>query len=326
MTPQVLVKTTQLSYEDWLKWRKKGIGSSDSAIVCGLSPWRSPFSLWLDKVGEMPPQEETFAMKMGHVLEPVVASLFQEQTGFRVKRRNAILQHPTYPFMLANLDRLTHDGTGWVPFECKTTAQWNEDAWENGAVPDFYQVQVQHQMAVTGSDHAWIAVLIGGNRFIYVRLERDPDVIKTLIAMEQEFWHLVETGTAPAIDGKASTTEMLNMQFRSAEAESPEVWGDVETLQQYHDYWALDRQITTLEESKAAIANTWRLQLGGAEALYAPGLDKPIATWKKGQRTTFDTKAFAADHPDLREQYTKTIETRSLRPRPLKKEDSNVRS
>jgi len=162
-----LASTTDLSREQWLAIRKLGLGSSDAAVAVGLSPYKCPLSLWLEKTGRKEPDDISHkeAVLWGIELEPVLAQVYAKRTGNRVRRVNAVLQHPEHLFMLANLDRevVGHpDGPGIL--EIKTASYHSAPQWEEG-VPVAYQCQVLHQLAVTG--HAWaeVAVLIGGQDF-----------------------------------------------------------------------------------------------------------------------------------------------------------------
>ena len=318
--PKTLVKTTNLTREDWLAWRRKGIGSSDSAAVVGLDPWRSPLSVWLDKLGQTGPIAENEYMELGILQEPVVAELFHRRTGWPVRRRNAILQHPQYPWMLANLDRLTQDDTGqWVPLECKTTTQWNEEKWDAGNVPEHYLIQVQHQLGETDASHGYICVLIGGHDVRWVRIDRDSALIEQIMRLEEEFWTSVQQQTPPV--ARANDTEILSFRYPDSDPELTVFTADDASLIRY---WGLHREIKALAEEKDAIANQWRLELGNAETLCVPGQVKPLVTWKSGTSQNFDTQAFKVAYPDLYASFLRTIPTRPLRPRKLKKEESHV--
>ena len=149
-----LASTTDLPREQWLAIRKLGIGSSDAAVAVGLSPYRCPLSLWLEKTGRKEPEDISHkeAVLWGIELKPVLAQVYTKRTGYRVRRVNAVLQHPEHLFMLANLDRevVGHpDGPGIL--EIKTASYHSAPQWEEG-VPVAYQCQVLHQLAVIRSD------------------------------------------------------------------------------------------------------------------------------------------------------------------------------
>jgi putative phage-type endonuclease len=132
------INTAAMSREDWLRERRRGIGGSEAAAILGLSPWATPLDVYLDKIGEGEDVEETEAMYFGTILEGVVADEFSRRTGLKVRRRNALLTHPDYPWMIANIDRMV---VGGGLLECKTCNAFNP--W-NGVVPEHYQIQVQH--------------------------------------------------------------------------------------------------------------------------------------------------------------------------------------
>ena len=48
--PQILVGTEGLPREQWLEYRRKGIGGSDAAAVLGISPFRTGRDLYYDKL------------------------------------------------------------------------------------------------------------------------------------------------------------------------------------------------------------------------------------------------------------------------------------
>lgn len=181
-----LVPTTDLTHNEWLEWRKKGIGGSDCAAICGLSRYNSPLGVYLDKVGESQPLEDNPRMKAGRILEPVIADWFAEETGYKVMKRNSIYQHKKHPWMLANIDR-------WIPgynagLEIKNTSEYCKDEWMGTKAPTEYILQSNHYMAVTGAERWFIAVLIGGWDFQWRVIERDENLINNLITIESNFW------------------------------------------------------------------------------------------------------------------------------------------
>ena len=101
--PRKLVKTTDITREEWLEYRRTGLGGSDAAVVMGLTPYRSKIELWADKTGRMPEAEDNEAMRTGRDLEQYVAERFCEAAGKKVRRRNYIFQHDEYDFITARM-------------------------------------------------------------------------------------------------------------------------------------------------------------------------------------------------------------------------------
>lgn len=221
MTTQAirLAHTANMTREDWLTARRKGIGSSDAAAVCGLNPYESPVSLWMDKTGRKPlDNEQSEPAYWGTVLEPVIADEFAKRTEKRVRRCNYILQHSDYPWMLANLDREIVGENAIL--ECKCASAWLSDQWEGDNAPLPYVIQVQHALAVTGASHGYFATLIGGNDFRHYRIERDEVLIENLIRLERDFWQgHVLTDEMPLADGSGATTDALRTIHNAPEGE-----------------------------------------------------------------------------------------------------------
>ncbi len=177
-----LVSTLNLSHEEWLKYRKQGLGGSDAGAICGLNPYASPMSVYYDKIREDTEETDNEAMRQGRELEDYVARRFMEATGKRVRRANAIFQSEAHPFMLSNVDRMVAGERAGL--ECKTANSYQLARWKDGAIPAHYLIQCFHYMAVTGSDAWYLAVVILGREFQYRKILRDDEMIENLIQIE----------------------------------------------------------------------------------------------------------------------------------------------
>ncbi|MEZ7911238.1 MAG: YqaJ viral recombinase family protein [Propionivibrio sp.] len=206
-----LVSTKALPREDWLNVRRQGIGSSDAAAAVGLNPYKSQLELWLEKTGrdgllpKTDPLDEESPAYWGNILEPIVAAHYTRRSGNRVRRINAVLQHPDpqLHWMLANIDREVIGAPDVQILECKTAGINGSRLWKDG-VPEYVQLQVQHQLVVTGKAAADVAVLIGGQHLEIHRIQRDEALIARLIQLEAAFWRYVEMDTPPPADGSES--------------------------------------------------------------------------------------------------------------------------
>lgn len=134
-----LISTNGLSHEDWLKYRKQGIGGSDAGAICGLNPYVSPMSIFYEKTSSEVEDHDNESMRQGRDLEEYVARRFMEETGLKVRRSNVMYQSEEYPFMLVNVDRLiSRENMG---LECKTASAYNADKWTGESVPAHYEIQ-----------------------------------------------------------------------------------------------------------------------------------------------------------------------------------------
>lgn len=299
MSAEVLVNTKNMDRQEWLEWRRKGIGGSDAAAIVGLNPWKSPIEVYFEKIGKLPEQEQNEAMYWGTVLENIVASEFSIRTGKKVRRRNAMLQHPQYAFMIANIDReLVGEKVG---LECKTVSEYSKDDWKGDMVPEHYILQCQHYMAVTGYQGWWIAALIGGNRFVYKYIERDEDIISCLIQIESEFWHMVENRTPPAVDGSKSSSEILKLLYPESEPDT-EIILPTEALDLIAEYEAAEADEKAAATRKDEAANKLKALLGEYET---GKVGDRLVTWKTVRSQRLDSKALKAAHPEIYREFSK---------------------
>ncbi|MGC4378294.1 YqaJ viral recombinase family protein [Fictibacillus sp. Mic-4] len=299
MNASVFALTSDMDRNEWLKARKKGIGGSDAAAILGLNKWKSPVAVYLDKIGQAPQEEETSeAAYWGNIHEETVAKEFSKRTGLKVRRRNAILQHPEYPWMLANVDRLIVGEKAGL--ECKTASEYLKDEWKDDEIPASYLIQCQHYMAVTGYEAWWIAVLIGGNKFVYKKIERDEEIIQVLIEEEKNFWlNHVEKEIPPMFDGSDASSDLLKALYPEAKPETEiELPPNAETLVTALDQ--VSNELKELEARKKEYENQLKAMMGDNEKAYA---GERTITWKSIFSNRFDSKRFAKDHPELYQQY-----------------------
>lgn len=199
--------------DEWHAVRRTGIGGSDIAAICGLSRYASPLEIWLKKTGQPVPRREdpilNEAALMGHVLEPVTATRFTAITGLYAIENPGTLRRPDLPWALVNLDRVTDEDGVLGVVELKSRSSYALNDWLDD-VPADVQVQVQWQLAVSGFTFGYTAALIGGQRTIVHRVDRDEQMIADLLSIAAEFWGWVEAGTQPPLDGSHATGQLLD--------------------------------------------------------------------------------------------------------------------
>ncbi len=303
MKANTLIQTLGMDRQEWLEWRRKGIGGSDAAAIVGLDRYRSAFDVYAEKVGLKTEEQQNEAMRQGKDLEAYVASRFEEATGKRVRRRNAVLQHPEHHWMLANIDRwVVGENAG---LECKTTSVLNRTKFAQGEYPPNYYVQCMHYMAVTGADRWYLAVLVLNKAFYVFTIERDEAEIQTLIDAEKDFWenHVLKQ-IPPAPDGTESTSELIKQLFPEArEREEIALYGHEDKIQQYLE---LDAQVKELTQKRDALKQELQLAMSDAEIGRAQGY---IVEWKNQIRQTLDTQRLKKEQAEIYEKYLKPAQT-----------------
>ena len=305
---RILVKTAGMSREEWLRWRTKGIGGSDVSVIAGVNPFRSIFQLWLEKTGQVEPEEtENDNTHFGNVLEPVVKREFSKRTGLKVRAKRALLQSEEYPFMLADLDGVIYENGKMNLFEAKTASAYKQEIWEKG-IPEEYVLQVQHYMAVTGAEKTYLAALVGGNRFYWKVVRRDEQKIAEIIALEKAFWEEnVLAGKEPVPDGSGATTDFLNEKYASSNGNTillPE-----EALSLCRRYEELSGQLNELQDKKDAVSNQLKNFLKNNESGV---IGEYRVTWKQVTSTTFDKKRLEKENHALYEEYLTKKQYRRL--------------
>jgi putative phage-type endonuclease len=312
-----LVSTKQLPREDWLAVRKQGIGSSDAAAAVGLNPYKSQLELWMEKTGrdeslpKLDPQNEESPAYWGNVLEPIVAWHYSKRSGNRVRRINAVLQHPDpkMPWMLANIDREVIGADDVQILECKTAGINGARLWKEG-VPEYVQLQVMHQLAVTGKQAADVAVLLGGQHLEIHRIERDESMIARLIDLERLFWDYVVSDTPPPADGSDSAEAALRCLYPEDNGQTLDFSQHTELASTYLELKSVRQSIAQQETREAQLKQVLQQAMGAATRVE---FTEGYISWKKSKDSTMlDVEQMLKDKPYLQARYPK-IKTGSRR-------------
>ena len=239
-------------HDKWLEVRNMGIGGSDAGVIMGLNSYKSPFQLWMEKTGQIQPEDlsDNEYVYWGTVLEDAVARRFSELTGKNVAHRGT-LQSEEYPFMLANVDRMVVGEDAGL--ECKTANAFSSKKWDGDEIPDSYYCQCLHYMAVTGCQKWYIAVLVGGNHFIWKEIKRNEEDIQALIKAESEFWDKVQKKEMPPVDWTVSCADALKEKFHDngEEMELPDEAGEIlKELDKCQDAEKVLKQEIQLQKNK----------------------------------------------------------------------------
>jgi len=303
-----LVDVTKISHEEWLKYRKMGITGTDSGAIVGMNPYKSALQVFVDKTTENIEVFDNEAMKQGRDLEEYVAQRFCETTGKKVRRANAIFSNDEHPWMLADFDRLVVGERAGL--ECKTVSAYSADKWKNGAIPLHYQLQIQHYLAVSGYDAWYIAALIFGKEFIVHKIERDEELIQSLITIEKRFWEQnVLAGIMPDPDGSKTADEVLAKYFPQKEGISVLLPDYMET--QLNRRRELVELIEKLETEKKTIEQGVKKYLGDSNATEAEN-ESFFVRWKNVETDRVDVDKLKKEAPDIYERFKKTTYSKRL--------------
>lgn len=309
---------------EFLRRRQSGIGGSDISAVLGISPWKTPLAVWQSKVLPITPddvQEMSEAAYWGTALEDLVAREYAKRTGHTIQRITAQLKHPKHDWLVSNLDRVIVtpgsrarvDSNGMLQgadfvLEVKTASAYKAQDWgkdgDEEAIPLHYQAQAMGYLAVTGLPYCEFATLIGGQKFVTKRLERDEDVIKTIIERCEAFWF--DNVVARKQPDPVNADDVLRL-FPSDNGKAIEA--STEALIAYNEAVALRQQISEAEEDLDKRIEVIKLALGESAVLATNG--KPLLTWKASKssiKVDWQAIATAAGATvDLVAQFTKSV-------------------
>lgn len=305
-----------LTRDDWLEWRRLGVGGSDVAAICGLSTFGSPTSVYYDKVGLAPEEAENEAMRWGRLLEEPIAAEFTERTGLHVAAPQGIVWDDEHIHRRVTLDGLIFEHVdrdervelveALGTIQIKTTG---DNSWDN-EIPDRIQLQCQWELGVCGLAHCWLVVLhMGFGRHLAIyEVAADPAVFDRLTAIVDRFWndHVLAQNPPPADSNPATTAALQSVYGPSATGETIEF--DDEMVAVAVEWLAAKHAVDHATEWKTRVENTLRAELGDATFGAYPQGDtlEPLVSWKPqstGRR--LDVDALRATHPDIADEFTK---------------------
>lgn len=293
--------------QSWLQARSKGIGGSEITAVMGLDPYRTPYTLWEIKTGRVAGFEGNKYTMMGNYLEPVVADIFQNETGLECyTKKQEHFSHPDYPHLLGTPDRFVKlKGGGEGVLEIKTTQKRisREDINEGGALNWYFQLQ--WYMGITGKKTGFLAWLCSGVDFDYVQVDFNAEIFSDMVEAGDRFWREnVLADIAPPPINKEDIMKVIGMVLPDA-IELPE------DALQYH---------AALKENKAKIKELENANDELATAVQLLMMDKSIGTyqgarlftWNESNPTRLDSKLLKEEMPEVWEKYSKTSQQRTF--------------
>ena len=287
MTYELLCKASE-DETLWLEARKEGIGSSDAPAIMGRSPWASPLSVYLDKMGvpQDRPDGAELDMKWGkHMEEPILLWL-NIHWGLPIEQttRNQLIRSKRCPaFMRATIDAWTNTNGDRVPVEVKTSRVWGDWGQGETGIPDHVWIQMQHQLAVVGAPYGYVVSSVCGGKPDWRQIYKDEAFISAeLIPEEEAFWEKVLASTPPAADSHPATSKALTRMFPKDNGQGVPLGGAF--LHMDEERTIVDAEIKTLETTKKGIDNRIKEALGdNTEGILTDGT---IYTWKANRNGT----------------------------------------
>lgn len=297
LTDKKPIRIKSKNHAQWLE-NRTGIGSSDIATLMGCNKYSTPYQLWIRlRSKDKQVEEDNFLMKMGHKLEPIIAELWEEETGRKIiksTKSEYMYVHPEFDFLRASPDReFKMDGKTNGILECKST----QIEVSQEELPPYWFCQVQYQMGIAQKEYCNIAWLISGRKFGYAEVYFNPDFFAQMVDVAIEFWnHNVLQGNEP----KLESVKDIALKYPTAYDGCIESNDNI--LKLYDDLIQIRADKKELEEKEKSCIEQMKLYMQDNVKLAYAG--KTLATWKSNSdRLTFDAKRFEEEHPELYKQY-----------------------
>jgi len=292
--------------QDFSPDRTKYIGGSDIGAILGLSRFRSPLEVWMEKTGKAVKQLDSLPLRFGSFAEEFVASEYARSTGFELLHDESIHIHPEHSFMSAHIDRFVLEN-GSIPtriLECKTanpftliaSSEWGEVGSDE--VPMSYLCQCIWYMAITNLDRVDLAVLFGNSDFRIYEISRDKELEAMVIQKATTFWQEHVLKDIPPL---AISEQDCHSLFGKGDP-GKSIEAKAETLGLTKKLQILNSEIEVREEEISSIKQVIMNQMQEAETLTFQG--KVLATWKAPKPSfRLDSKRLELDHPEITSNY-----------------------
>jgi putative phage-type endonuclease len=299
--------------QDFSVDRSKYIGGSDIGAILGLSRFRSPLEVWLEKTGKETKRLDSLPLRFGAFAESFVASEYARSTGFELIHDESIYIHPQHSFMSAHIDRFVLEGgassstsTPTRILECKTANPFSAGEWgEVGSdeVPMSYLCQCIWYMAITNINKVDLAVLFGNSDFRIYEIARDLELERVILQKATAFWtEYVLKDIAPPVQSEADCQTLFSKgdPTKSQEAKA-EILLLTKRLQ------LLNSEIDLREEEISSIKQNIMNHMGEAESLLYQG--QVLATWKAPKSSfRLDSKRLEQEHPEIANNYKMPVQ------------------
>lgn len=305
MSKIAIAKTNEISREEWLKLRQRGIGGSDCAAACGLSRWKSRLMLYLEKTSAEIEDIDNEPMYWGRTMEPILRMEFAGRTGLKVQEVPFTFACREYPWMMANIDGVVTDPDGTKALlEIKTANGFAVKEWENG-LPQEYYLQIQHYLQVTDLPKAYVAVLIGGNRFHWEPVARDEETIQSIISLEADFWKYVEKGVQPPVDEQSS--DGLAVLYPKSDSQTSIILPE-EADNIIAGYTEIKNVIDELKPELDKYENQLKAMIKTAACAKTP--QGYTVKWQTTSSSRIDTTRLKKEKPEIAAEFTNTSTSR----------------
>lgn len=283
--------------QEWLKERRLGLGGTDIAAIMGLNKYKNAKDVWLDKLGKSEEIQPNDRMKMGTMLEPVVAKLYEESNDVTLTKASFI-RSQTHPFLCGSPDYIDEKNQRLV--EIKTVGGYALKSWNN-EIPTSYWLQMQHYMHLTGLRNGVLVTLCDGVHYREWHVEYNVEYYEALIPKFFDWWnvHVVGMNEPELVDVKPTADPSLGILSADEQAKK---W--------YYELLELRELSGQIEDKISEVRSNIEKFMSSSTELYVDG--ECAITWKESTRETIDSKRFKETFPLIYAEFAKSKTTRTF--------------
>ena len=286
----------------WLEERRKGIGGSDIAAILGMNPWKTAYQVYREKRKEVDPWVGNEATDWGKRMEPAIRQWYSDVTGRSVRLPDKILYHARYPFMLASLDGFTDDGRVVEIKTARSGKDWGEPG--TNEIPDYYHLQVQHYMVVTGFEVTDVPVSIAGGSPELYEVPHDRELQELIVDAAATFWQRVVDGNPP----DAVTYADAIQRYGRSQTQGA-VIASTEDIIRIDELRGVKETIKEQEAIEEELRGKLIITLGDLGDTLIDSSGQTLLTYKLSKgKSMFDAKTLEKELPEIYQKYLKQSE------------------
>ena len=253
--------------QEWLILRIEDLTSTDMAALFSISPYLTNFELWHRKKDKIIIElEPTERMVWGNRLQDSIAFGIAEERNWEVERMKAYMRLPevrlgsSFDFRILSGGLLEIKNVDSLAFQ----RGWLLDG-DNLEAPPHIELQVQHQLLVSGEQLAFIGALVGGNRLILIKREPDPAIHEAIQEKAADFWMSIDASKEPQPDFERDAKFIASLYKYASPGKLLDATNNPELDAMVQQYVSLGKNLKEIESARDAAKAKLLMKIGEAE-------------------------------------------------------------
>src|SRR3990167_918997 len=202
----------QQGSNEWKEFRKKRVAASDVPIIMGVSPYKTPYELAMEKLDLKKDEKYNHAMRLGHLFEPKIRA--RVELDMNLGFPDVVLYKKECPWQMASLDGYNADTSKFL--EIKYMGEANFDLVKKDGPLKQHRPQLEMQFHVTGSQGGYYVPYTLDKEqtvvtnYAVIPIEPDPVLRNDMLIAISEFYKKVILGQELPEPGDRDVMEVNN--------------------------------------------------------------------------------------------------------------------